>query len=127
MMRSARWRPDTCGCILEYEWDDTEPIETRTHSFKALSKKCEAHKTIVEGSVVYSTVKDENQRKNRVLGEALKIDSDLVDMETLEGFNWLFDKDRVLHVNFTNMTTGQKNQLRNVCNNRFGVGKVTVE
>lgn len=21
--RVTRWRPDTCGCVLDYSWDDT--------------------------------------------------------------------------------------------------------
>ena len=26
-----RWKPDTCGCLLHYEWDRNSPPETRVH------------------------------------------------------------------------------------------------
>ena len=27
----TRWRPDTCGCVIEYEWDSDRPEEARRH------------------------------------------------------------------------------------------------
>lgn len=28
----TRWRPDTCGCVIEYEWDSDDAEETRVHT-----------------------------------------------------------------------------------------------
>ena len=61
MLKVTRWSPDTCGCILEYEWDDTKNESERTHTLKNIIKKCPAHH---DEPIVFNTVLDENKRKN---------------------------------------------------------------
>ena len=125
-MKTTIWRPDTCGCKLEYEWDADEPEETRTHKFKTLHVKCNAHKNIAD-SDVYDVVRDENTRKNKVYKYAKVLLTSLEPQEILEKYIWSFDSSRVLHVSFIGTTTAQKNQIRSICNSELGVGKVVVE
>jgi hypothetical protein len=33
MIQTTTWRPDTCGCIISYQWDDAVPQATRTHTY----------------------------------------------------------------------------------------------
>jgi hypothetical protein len=47
-----RWSPDTCGCELEYKWDNEQTEDTRVHNFARIVKACDAHKTIVSDIVV---------------------------------------------------------------------------
>lgn len=124
MKQTTTWKPDTCGCVLEYEWDDQLPQNERIHSFKTLIGQCPDHLGLTD-SKVYEHVLAENQTKNKVLGEALKnitklktikVNEDGTETEILDpkiSYEWSFtgkDDQRVLVVNFkgVNLTTNEK-------------------
>ncbi|MBA7697332.1 hypothetical protein ES703_105997 [subsurface metagenome] len=122
MLQVTRWSPDTCGCILEYEWDDTLEASARTHSFKKAVKLCEHHKALL-GAKAFDQVMSENTRKNTVLGEIQKIKPDI----TLEDYTWSFDANRKLKVGFLGkLKAGEKSSLQSLCDNEFGVNKIEV-
>ena len=60
----TRWSPDTCDCIIEYEWDDSIPQDQRTHTLSNYVRKCAAHSTLASDTTRYQTVIEENPRKN---------------------------------------------------------------
>lgn len=33
MKKITTWSPDTCGCTINYVWDDNDPPETRIHTY----------------------------------------------------------------------------------------------
>lgn len=66
---TTTWRPDTCNCEVQYEWDDAEPQETRQHTVKAVTRKCAAHQEHGHDAQVFTRLLNENSRKNRVLTE----------------------------------------------------------
>lgn len=41
-IRRTTWQPDTCGCILEYDWDDSLPVDQRVH-IPATAIACSLH------------------------------------------------------------------------------------
>ena len=61
------WRPDTCGCELEYSWDDEIRGVENTMKLYKVHKRCPAH---VEEDPLMAVL-EENQRKNRALSEIL--------------------------------------------------------
>lgn len=87
MKHINRWYPDTCGCVIEYEWDDSEPEDKRTHRVVRFVKVCDAHKKFLPLSAketpeevlmaqedkerLFSQVLEENRRKNYVLFEII--------------------------------------------------------
>lgn len=45
--RVTRWKPDTCGCVIEYAWDDSladEDISLTCVAFEA----CEEHVALAD-------------------------------------------------------------------------------
>lgn len=135
----TRWRPDTCGCDIEYEWDDALPLESRTLSYHATRKTCAEHAGL-SGVALYTAIVDNNQRKNRVHGYLLE-DNDLAENFTAEdgqvylrfkqgiGFGWQWtgaDNDRVLEITVfgISLTIPQRNKIQNWLDNNFGAGKV---
>lgn len=66
----TRWTADTCGCILEYEWDDDgNNDDDKVHTFHAAPHICGGHlaveaKTERGKEKVYEAVKRENTDKN---------------------------------------------------------------
>jgi hypothetical protein len=57
MLQTTTWHPDTCGCVISYQWDDAVPAEQRKHTFASVdSSKCKtAHPPIVLGTQVESS------------------------------------------------------------------------
>lgn len=90
MKRITQWQPDTCDCVLLYEWDDEvdaeQRVHTPVHSFTRpdntvfTATACVAHsgklsRAIIENDDevqdVFGRVSDENKLKNEVLRELL--------------------------------------------------------
>jgi hypothetical protein len=71
MKHTTRWRPDTCACVLEFEWDDEDSEEIRAHNAIKV-ERCGAHPHEGEPNQnVFETVHRENQHKNTVLQHLL--------------------------------------------------------
>jgi len=123
MKRVTRWSPDTCGCILEYEWDDAEEETARVLSYKRTIKICPEHSALA-GKPLYDQVVSENTRKNITFGEIQKAFPKL----EAENYLWSFDKDRVLQVSLTGIDVPQatKQGLQTALDSKFGAGKVRV-
>ena len=137
-IKTTRWSPDTCSCVLEYTWDDTVPQSSRIHSIDNYITKCAAHAAQATDTDRWNTILEENPRKN--VANQLVIDngpSSLYDVQqdgsrTLKNnitLTWTWSgvaPNRVLTISYTGitLTTNQKNQAQTFLNNRFGVGKV---
>jgi len=120
----TRWSPDTCGCVLEYEWDDKVAPELRTHAFSKLINRCPVHALSPTDEGCYDTVLEENQRKNKTFGIAEAVVPGLQP----ENYHWVFDAGRKLEVDFVDVSLdlAQKNQIAQECDTEFGPGKVKV-
>lgn len=131
MLKVTRWRPDTCECELEYQWDDTESEDIRTHTIANVVKACSAHALVVDKTQHYSKVLDENQRKNIVLGEILeKVPSAVEEVEQEDGtivkklrrgkeYKWSFDENRNLIVDLVGFTSQEKLAVKGLTDVRF--------
>lgn len=118
-IQRTQWHPDTCECILEYEWDDTESIEQRTHSLKNVVKACEFHKSH-PAPELYKRVHHENTSKNKAFGHianelSTHVTSDEHGNKSFKDGHvpsYEFDKDRKLHITIPNATPAQKSALK---------------
>jgi hypothetical protein len=103
-MSKQIWRPDTCACVFEQEYDYSTKPQTLV-STKALTV-CPFH----NGD--HDLVLDENQTKNKVLGKIIELHPELtVDIiekgqvvgrelkDTIE-YKWSYDQNRNLEVEF---------------------------
>ena len=137
-IKTTKWRPDTCGCELEYTWDDSVSADQRTHTLLNVLNKCPDHSTLTN-SDVYSAIIDENPRKNIALTTAL--DNGPTSLyDVVNGarqlkptitytYSWTGTApNRVLRISFTgvSLTTTQKNTIQTAENTRLGNGKVAV-
>lgn len=66
-MRTTRWSPDTCGCVLEYDWDDAVADDQRTHTYARHVIICVIHAAVSGGSNRYDAVIEENASRMKVL------------------------------------------------------------
>jgi hypothetical protein len=66
-----KWNPDTCGCVVEFEFDDALPAEDRKHELHTVHQKCKAHESLTDEQV-WKAVHVENIRKNKSVDAAVK-------------------------------------------------------
>jgi hypothetical protein len=99
-IKRTRWTPDTCGCVLEYEWDDALPVDARVH--RAVDAvPCAIHASIHQARAarageahrhLHATVVEENRRKNQTLAALAEAGHDVA------GLGWHFDQTRTLRI-----------------------------
>lgn len=126
MLRTTRWSPDTCGCVLEYEWDDALEGSDRVHTFKKVVKLCPEHERLgLQGKPVYDRVMEENRGKNNAWG--LLVQELNLTHEDLAKYVWFFDESRQLQVSVTNPIAAEKKQeIQDKLDTLLGEGKVKV-
>lgn len=77
VIKTTRWSPDTCNCVVEYTWDTDDPPTGRNHNFKNIVKVCPAHESLPNGLAMYDAIRDENPRKNKVLNAFVQNSDDI--------------------------------------------------
>lgn len=124
-LKETTWRPDTCGCVLTYTWDDAVPQDQRTNTPARVVTACVAHPAL-SVAVHHDTVVKENRKKNLVraalvgsLGPQHK--RQLKDQDGLDAgedfavgleFGWTFDSQRALRVTVRGLPSNEKQALR---------------
>ncbi len=121
MIKTTTWGPDTCGCVVEYEWRADVPAELREHRLTLVVRTCPEHPGLT-GLFLYSAIADENRRKNTTQGIAQAINPNL----TPQVYQWAFDANRVLEVSWLTTEPVAKRQIQDQCDLQFGPGKVAV-
>jgi hypothetical protein len=127
----TRWSPDTCQCVIEYNDDIT---------LSRVVQACAAHQGGTEATV-FSTVLEENPRKNNSLKEILdNAPASMFDIDAESGqrvfkrgidvnFAWSGvapNRTLTLTVTGITLTANQRNAIQNKLDTKFGAGKVTV-
>lgn len=134
MMHTTRWSPDTCGCVVEYEWDDKEPPEERTHSIIGALQRCPRHALLSAHSDHWTVLTEENSRKNRLLEHLLDNDPALSEKDP-EGnprlkdgaVSWNFDDSGTLHVVVPSLGAQAKATAQRATESKFGAGKIVLD
>lgn len=122
MLKTTRWSPDTCDCVLEYEWDDALSENERVHNFKGATHLCEHHKALVAAEA-YGQVLSENTRKNQAFGLAKEVKPEL----ELEDYTWSFDANRKLKAGFLGkLNATEKAAVQAKFDEEFGIDKAEV-
>lgn len=128
-IKTTRWRPDTCACVVEYTWDTDDPEDTRSHTQRRIVRRCAAHQADIDTGFL-ARLLIENRRVGTVaarLAEAFPALADAV--RDRLSFQATRDADdaRVLTVSLPAVTALQRTVLQTWCDNRFGAGRVQVE
>lgn len=65
MTKVTRWYPDTCGCVIDLQWDSEAPSDQRVHTPVATTA-CSVHAPHAgKHDALHAAVLAENQHKNR--------------------------------------------------------------
>ena len=118
-LKTTRWRPDTCECVIDFTWDSDQPEASRTHTFSGFERQCALH----VGHVDWSSVQEENQRKNVAVGLAA---THRGTPGNSDGVAWGFTADRTLQIAVQGMSAGQKGSLQSDADRDVGGGRVEV-
>lgn len=126
MLKVTRWSPDTCECVLEYEWDTALEGSARVHSFKKVVKLCPEHERLgFQGKATYDQVGIENRGKNIAWGQ-IKQALNLAD-EDIDKYVWFFNESRQLQVSVTSpIAVEKKQEIQAKLDTLLGAGKAKV-
>lgn len=121
MIRKNTWKPDTCDCEIEYEWDDSVPQEQRTHTISNVVKACPAHDTHNNKEDHFKSVLDENQSKNRAIGLVLKNHPEI---EKATDVGWRMNPDRSVVIILPDKIKVNADNLTNLSDANVDIAKV---
>lgn len=104
-MVTNSWKPDTCGCVIEFEFDADASEDVRVHTGKRVVKACDAHDEDAP-AVHYGKLLNENVGKNRVMkaildalpADQVKFDAKGERMDFKVQPTFSFDSDRKLKI-----------------------------
>lgn len=135
-IKTTRWSPDTCGCVIEYQWDDTTSEATRVHTPVNIVSQCSIHSSFSTAADLYSHIMWDSQRKNGAYAILLAQNPNL----TPEQYNvcgWslvtrsspdIHGHVRQLVINSTVVgLSGQQASIQSSADSQFGSGEVAVE
>ena len=119
MIKKTQWRPDTCDCVLEYEWDDQSDPATRVHTPTKIVKACPHHEAAVDTADGFDKVLKENTGKNRAIGRIMDLaavteettDRDGNTVKRLKAgknISWSFNEKRELELELVGFTEKEK-------------------
>lgn len=131
MKKVTRWSPDTCGCVIDFEWDTDNPDNAPIG--KTIVKSCSAHSVYTKASDAHITVLEENQRKNKTINTITKqlpefttTDEKGNKIPDMEKISYSFDKDRKLIVSAVAMKELDKISIKSIVDGIVGIGKVEI-
>jgi hypothetical protein len=121
-MVTTRWSPDTCQCVVEYEWDRTQAEDVRVHTYTGHVQVCSIHQAVAAGLARYTTVMGENQNKNKAIGLAGSVVAANIDQVA-----WAFNASRQVLLTVPGISGAQKKTLQAAIDTQLGAGKVIVQ
>lgn len=128
MKRKNVWRPDTCGCVIVYEWDDTVPQEERvsvavdsaltSDGNVIYTSRCPAHTQHILKEDLYREALEENISKNHAIGFLIESIPQLKDRAG--EIKWRINIDRGVTIILPDDVKGQKSFLESTIDkNKF--------
>lgn len=122
-IRTTKWRPDTCECELEYQWDDSLAEAQRTHTCSRIINAGPEHSGLIGNLALFlSTITEESQRKNKAVALAVARG----ESNPQWSFSGLLGDLRILQLNTPGLSALTKASLQTDCNTQLGVGRVVV-
>lgn len=134
-IKTTLWKPDTCDCRLEYQWDDQDPVDTRQHTASRIVSACPFHQNLPLAQHFEAVTKD-NVRKNKTeqiiiellpaLTETVK-DSEKKDVAQLkEPLKHKYAADGVLEITLPPELVGKKGIEDEIHSRLNEVGKIRI-
>lgn len=120
MKHCTRWRPDTCTCVVDYEWDDADPSPAQEHRL-VRATICAAH-IAVASSELLAVLQAESRRRSMVLEHCRE--SQLPEPATRFEGQWPY---RHLRLSAPDWPDADRLYLMQMCDNTYGPGTVSVE
>lgn len=110
MIQKTLWKPDTCGCEIEYQWDSSVPQDERVHTLSTIFR-CPLHENVSHAEA-YQAVLDENKSKNMAIGVLCDNVEKL--RNRAEEVRWRFDQDRNVVISHPDLNEADKNLMKDV-------------
>jgi len=124
VLTSAIWSFDTCGCIIEYEWDTEQDEASRVHRARVIIKDCGLHGKTKDKHDHFGVVLKENQRKNTSLAMIEEEEPTMLPSDC----EWSFDEKRNLHIKLKRaLAADKKARVQEKLDAKHGQGKAVID
>lgn len=110
MIKQTTWRPDTCECVIIYEWDTDVSEDERVHTPIATTF-CTHHMSLTR-EACFAKVTLENTTKNIILDDVQKQIPSL----PMEELTWGFDENREFFIDTSKIDSQTALQVDNIVN-----------
>ena len=129
-IKTTRWKPDTCACVIDYEWDTTLSEADRVHTAVNVIP-CQVHAGLATPQQRYDTALLHCRRKNRLREAIMENISGVRDTLTDQEGNtyyefkpgksvsWLLRVDGVYEITAVGFTDAQKTAARTWISNNM--------
>lgn len=118
MIKTIRWSPDTCECVIDFEYDTENP--NVPHTGKEVVKACHAHQDSKDDPFDHHClILEENQMKNKAVNK-------LKEMHGSKDVSFVFDEDRKLIIEVEGISNLQKESSNSEIEKIVGEGKAEV-
>jgi hypothetical protein len=125
MIKYTLWSPDTCGCQIEYSWDDSVDAKDRVHTCVSIRKKCEHHAYLMDKHKHHNEILKENQMKNKVITKITESIPSIYEEIEIDGAKhkrlkkdknilWYFDNARKLCLTLEGFSNDEKQITKNI-------------
>lgn len=133
--RLTKWKPDTCGCILVYEWDEADVQAPAV--IKQVLEACDIHKGFATPAEHFTAIQSQNKAKNKILGlivdnfPKLTKEVDNGNGETIsvvdDGvFSYSYDETGKISVDIKGLTVQEKSDFDQTLKTEIGTDKVEI-
>lgn len=132
-LREIKFRPDTCGCVIDFSYDADLTGDAQAQSYALVSiEKAECHAALSDEDAYNSAWHQDNKNKNKVESALLDSLSDHVDAsEDAMGtpvkkwkkgikYVWSFDGERNLSVSISGGAPVDSSLLQSIVTNTIG-------
>ena len=123
MEKITRWSPDTCGCVIEIDWDTDTP-NVQSHR---LVSPCPCHQNCTGSDVLI-----ENQTKNKAMQIVAETNADLAQLTdggqvipNLSKLSFCYDSNRKLTI-LTKGAVVDYSQIQTELDKKLGTGSVSI-
>lgn len=138
-INTNRWTLDTCSCIVDISFDDTQPPDTRAHNLSNYVRRCSFHNVQANDTDRYNSITEENPRKNNARQHIIdNAPVAFVDTNATTGLKTLkpglsidfsvagTPPNRIFTMIFrgVTLTQAQINNVQTKLDSRFGAGRV---
>lgn len=130
-IKVIQWSPDTCECVLEYEYDTEDTKTNKTFTGRNVISACPRHSGAASPNATFGQVLADNNVKNNTLRAIMDNFPALTEVRDPDNpedgvrlksgaVSYVLRLDRVYELTIPDLTQAEKDQAQSIINSEVG-------